>query len=109
VDTTLTWEQLRTPQVSSFLVKPIHGKLKRMEGNIFKGIIYSLMVNCLQFRKEVDQNPGNAGCSATRALLCEVIAIRFLREFSARDLVRQDLDFLMSEHDEEELIQILTD
>lgn len=88
LDTSLTWDQLRSPQVSSFIVKPVLGRLLQVEGRLSKGIIYSLMANCLQFRKEAEENPRNAATSKTRALLCELLAIKFLKEFSARELVR---------------------
>ncbi|KAI5805018.1 cation channel family transporter [Geopyxis carbonaria] len=87
VDTTLTWSQLRTPQVSSFVVKPILGNLMQMENELSKGILYSLMANCLQFRKEAQENPGSAGTSSTRAYLCELLAIKCLKEFTPRELI----------------------
>lgn len=46
------------------------------------------MANCLQFTKEVQMNPGNSGASKTRALVCELLAIKLLKEFSTRELVR---------------------
>ena len=45
------------------------------------------MANCLQFNKEAEINPGNSGVSKTRALVCELLAIKLLREFSTRDLI----------------------
>lgn len=32
-------------------------------------------------------NPGNSGASKTRALVCELLAIKLLKEFSTRELV----------------------
>lgn len=32
-------------------------------------------------------NPGNSGASRTRALVCELLAIKLLKEFSTRELV----------------------
>lgn len=49
------------------------------------------MANCLQFCKEIQTNPGNSGASKTRALVCELLAIKLLKEFSTRELVRQRL------------------
>ena len=31
--------------------------------------------------------PGNSGASKTRALVCELLAIKLLKEFSTRELV----------------------
>lgn len=33
-------------------------------------------------------NPGNSGASKTRALVCELLAIKLLKEYSTRELVR---------------------
>ena len=46
------------------------------------------MANCLQFNKEVSMYPGNSGASKTRALVCELLAIKLLKEYSTRELVR---------------------
>ena len=84
-ETTLTWEQLRSPQVSQFLVKPIQQQIQ--ETQFSRATLYALMSNCLQFNKEVHLYPGNSGNSKTRALVCELLAIRLLREFSTRELI----------------------
>lgn len=45
------------------------------------------MANCLQFQKESQANPGNAGTSRTRALVCELLAIKLLKEYNTRELI----------------------
>lgn len=45
------------------------------------------MANCLQFNKEVQLHPGNSGTSKTRALVCELLAIKLLKDFSTRELI----------------------
>ena len=45
------------------------------------------MANCLQFGKESYVNEGNSGTSKTRALVCELLAIKLLKEFSTRELI----------------------
>lgn len=84
-ETTLSWDQLRSPQVSQFLVKPI--QLQIRSTHFSKATLYALMANCLQFNKEVSMYPGNSGTSKTRALVCELLAIKLLKEFSTRELV----------------------
>jgi hypothetical protein len=86
-ETTLTWDQLRSPQVSQFLVKPIHEQIKT--SHFSRATLYALMANCLQFNKEIHMNPGNSGTSKTRALVCELLAIKLLKEFTTRELVRE--------------------
>lgn len=85
-ETTLSWDQLRSPQVSQFLVKPIQQQIRT--SHFSKATLYALMANCLQFNKEVSLYPGNSGASNTRALVCELLAIKLLKEFSTRELVR---------------------
>ena len=85
-ETTLSWDQLRSPQVSQFLVKPIQQQILASHFN--KATLYALVANCLQFSKEAQMNPGNSGTSKTRAMVCELLAIKLLKEFSTRELVR---------------------
>lgn len=84
-ETTLTWEQLRSPQVSQFLVKPMQVQIRQQ--HFSRATIYALMANCLQFAKEGQLNPGNAGTSSTRAKVCELLAIKLLKEYSTRELI----------------------
>ncbi|KAL8690508.1 MAG: hypothetical protein Q9224_004392 [Gallowayella concinna] len=83
-ETTLSWDQLRSPQVSQFLVKPIQQQIRT--AHFSSATIYALLANCLQFKKEEQLYPGNSGTSKTRALVAELLAIRLLREFSTREL-----------------------
>ena len=84
-ETTLTWEQLRSPQVSQFLVKPIQSQIRKDHFN--RATICALVANCLQFQKEAQQDAGNAGVSKTRAMVSELLAIRLLKDFSLRELI----------------------
>lgn len=84
-DTVLTWEQLRSPQVSQFLVKPIQIEIK--QNHMSAGTHYALLANSLQFMKEVGTHAGNSGTNKTRAMLCELIAIKLLRECNTRALI----------------------
>ncbi|KAL8841174.1 MAG: hypothetical protein Q9170_001028 [Blastenia crenularia] len=84
-ETTLSWDQLRSPQVSQFLVKPIQQQIRA--SHFSSATLYALLANCLQFKKEEQLHPGNSGTSRTRALVAELLAIRLLREFSTRELI----------------------
>ncbi|OAA62576.1 integral membrane channel protein [Niveomyces insectorum RCEF 264] len=84
-ETTLTWEQLRSPQVSQFLVKPMQQQIRSQ--HFSRATLYALMVNCLQFAKEGQFYPGNAGTSSTRAKVCELLAIKLLKEYTTRELI----------------------
>ncbi|KAK3943845.1 hypothetical protein QBC46DRAFT_253252 [Diplogelasinospora grovesii] len=84
-ETTLTWEQLRSPQVSQFLVKPMLQQIRAL--HFSRATLYALMANCLQFEKEGQLYPGNAGTSSTRAKVCELLAIKMLKEYTTRELI----------------------
>ena len=84
-ETTLSWDQLRSPQVSQFLVKPMQQQIRTQ--HFSRATLYALMANCLQFAKEGQLNPGNAGTSSTRALVCELLAIKLLKEYTTRELI----------------------
>ncbi|KAI9930593.1 hypothetical protein ASPWEDRAFT_107132 [Aspergillus wentii DTO 134E9] len=84
-ETTLSWDQLRSPQISQFLVKPIQQKI--MTSHLSRATLYALITNCLQFTKEIHSNPGNSGANQTRAMVCELLAIKLLREYTTRELI----------------------
>jgi hypothetical protein len=84
-ETALTWDQLRSPQVSQFLVKPMQQQIRTQ--HFSRATIYALMANCLQFAKEGQLNPGNAGTCSTRAKVCELLAIKLLKDYSTRELI----------------------
>ncbi|KAI5363102.1 putative Ion transport domain-containing protein [Septoria linicola] len=84
-ETTLSWEQLRSPQVSQFLVKPVQSQIRADHFN--RATLCALLANCLQFQKEGQMTPGNVGVCRTRALVSELLAMRLLKEFSTRELI----------------------
>lgn len=84
-ETTLTWDQLRSPQVSQFLVKPMQQQIRT--SHFTRATLYALMANCLQFQKESHSSPGTAGTSKTRAMVCELLAIKLLKEYNIRELI----------------------
>jgi hypothetical protein len=84
-ETTLTWDQLRSPQVSQFLIKPMFQQIRAH--HFSPGTLFALMANCLQFEKEGQLYPGSAGTSATMARVCELLAIKMLKEYNTRELI----------------------
>jgi len=84
-ETSLTWDQLRSPQVSQFLVKPMQRQIRTQ--HFTRATIYALMANCLQFTKEAQRYAANAGTSHTRAKVCELLALKILKEYSTRELI----------------------
>ncbi|KAB5572449.1 hypothetical protein GE09DRAFT_669903 [Coniochaeta sp. 2T2.1] len=52
-----------------------------------RATLYALMANCLQFSKEGQMYQGASGTSGTRAKVCELLAIKLLKEYSTRELI----------------------
>lgn len=84
-ETTLSWEQLRSPQISQFLVKPVQNQIRT--SHFSRATLYALLANCLQFKKEGQINPAIMGICETRAQLVELLAMRLLKDFNARELI----------------------
>ncbi|OAA81447.1 hypothetical protein LEL_00992 [Akanthomyces lecanii RCEF 1005] len=84
-ETSLTWEQLRSPQVSQFLVKPMQQQIRAQ--HFSRATLYALMANCLQFNKEGQRYAANTGISHTRSKVCELLALKMLKEYSTRELI----------------------
>jgi hypothetical protein len=84
-ETTLTWDQLRSPQISQFLVKPMQRQIRTH--HFTRSTLYALMANCLQFTKEGQIYAANAGISDTRSKVCELLALKLLKEYTTRELI----------------------
>ena len=52
-----------------------------------RSTLYALMANCLQFTKEGQRYAANAGTSNTRAKVCELLALKLLKEYTTRELI----------------------
>ncbi|KAF3024251.1 hypothetical protein E8E14_012233 [Neopestalotiopsis sp. 37M] len=84
-ETSLSWEQLKSPQVSQFLMKPMQQQIRNAHLN--RATLYALMANCLGFKTESELYPANAGTSSTRAKVCELLALKLLKEYNTRELI----------------------
>ncbi|KAI0666819.1 hypothetical protein C8Q78DRAFT_983490 [Trametes maxima] len=77
-DTPLSHEALTAPDLTYTLIRPLeekYGALKR-QGNL--SVVFCLLLNRVYFFR--DRNLTTAALSQTRADLCEILAIRALRE-----------------------------
>ena len=52
-----------------------------------RATLYALMANCLQFTKEGQRYAANAGISNTRSKVCELLALKLLKEYTTRELI----------------------
>lgn len=84
IETPLKYDQLRSPQVHSFLIKPLVSACKT---DLNPGTIYALLANMIQFAKESTSNVAMTGILGTRSMICEIVAIKLLKEYNEDDLI----------------------
>ncbi|KAJ7898434.1 receptor-activated Ca2+-permeable cation channel [Mycena leptocephala] len=80
IDTPLTYAALTAPDLTYTLIHPLLEKycnLQRSHSNL--SIVFCLLLNRVHFIR--DDNIGTASVSHSRATLCEILAIRTLRDY----------------------------
>ncbi|KAJ7043628.1 receptor-activated Ca2+-permeable cation channel [Mycena alexandri] len=82
IDTPLTYAALTAPDLTYTLIHPLLEKycnLQRAHSNL--SIVFCLLLNRVHFIR--DENIGTAAVSQSRATLCEILAIRTLRDYGS--------------------------
>ncbi|KAI0305818.1 hypothetical protein B0F90DRAFT_1923547 [Multifurca ochricompacta] len=79
IDTPLTYEALTAPDLTYTLVHPLANKYRDLQHQGNKSIVFCLLLNRVHFIR--DDNLTTSSLSRTRAHLCEILAIRCLREY----------------------------
>ncbi|KAJ7760568.1 receptor-activated Ca2+-permeable cation channel [Mycena metata] len=82
IDTPLTYAALTAPDLTYTLIHPLLEKycnLQRAHSNL--SIVFCLLLNRVHFIR--DDNIGTAAVSQSRATLCEILAIRTLRDYGS--------------------------
>ncbi|KAJ7116020.1 hypothetical protein C8R44DRAFT_220116 [Mycena epipterygia] len=80
IDTPLTYEALMAPDLTYTLIHPLlekYANIQRAHSNL--SIVFCLLLNRVHFIR--DDNIGTASVSQSRACLCEILAIRTLRDY----------------------------
>lgn len=90
VDTSLKYDQLRSPQVHSFLIRPLVQECREI---VNPAMLYALLANMHQFNKESASDVLMTGVMATRAMICEIVAIKLLKEFSDHEELMNALTY----------------
>ncbi|KAI9456933.1 hypothetical protein HD554DRAFT_2317452 [Boletus coccyginus] len=88
-DTPLTFEALTAPDLTYTLIRPLEDKYNAIQRAGNKSIVFAFLLNRIYFLRN-ENNLTNGPLSVTRATLCELLAIRILRDNgnSVLDLVR---------------------
>ncbi|KAL1726221.1 hypothetical protein EV714DRAFT_255095 [Schizophyllum commune] len=79
VHTPLTFDALTAPDLTYTLIRPLHEKYSSLQRGGNMSIVFCLLLNRAHFR--ADENMSTAPVSRTRAELCELLAIRTLRDY----------------------------
>ncbi|KAI6164608.1 hypothetical protein EDD17DRAFT_1804828 [Pisolithus thermaeus] len=78
VNTPLTFEALTAPDLTYTLVRPLEEKYNAIQQAGNKSVVFCFLLNRTYFTR--DQNVATGPLSSTRAALCELLAIRLLRD-----------------------------
>ncbi|PWN97667.1 hypothetical protein FA09DRAFT_330328 [Tilletiopsis washingtonensis] len=79
IDTALSFDELHSVDVNFTVVRPLALKYARAQSI---AIIYTLLLVRCHFASEAERDLAFASVNATRASLCELLAIKLLRTFS---------------------------
>jgi hypothetical protein len=78
---------VRSAAVTASVAVPGQASQQRVRGShLNSGTLHTLLADCLRFQKDDQMNPGSIGVFRTRAILCELLAMRMLRELSTREV-----------------------
>ena len=78
IDTNLSYQQLQSPTVNFSVVRPLRLKLSSAAGTPPAALVYALLLNRQHFLAESKVDLAFSGLNATRADLCELLAIKSL-------------------------------
>ncbi|KAJ3968495.1 hypothetical protein EV361DRAFT_414763 [Lentinula raphanica] len=79
IDTPLSYDALTAPDLTYTLIRPLVEKYGAMQRDGNMSIVFCFLLNRVYFSR--DQNMATSSVSRTRAELCEILAIRALREY----------------------------
>ncbi|KAG7444990.1 uncharacterized protein BT62DRAFT_933403 [Guyanagaster necrorhizus] len=80
IDTPLTYEALTAPDLTYTLIRPLFEKYAALQRAGNMSIVFCFLLNRVHFIR--DQGMATASVSRTRAELCEILAIRVLRDYA---------------------------
>ena len=87
IDDPYSLEQLRAPRINVAIVRPLVNKLWEHQD---ESLIYCLLVNKLQFLRE-QAFEAHQTINTTRAMLCELVALKILRRVDEENPEREGL------------------
>ncbi|ODV89015.1 hypothetical protein CANCADRAFT_132864 [Tortispora caseinolytica NRRL Y-17796] len=85
IDSSIPYTQLRTPQIQTFLIRPLVEKCRR---DMNAATLYALFLNMIQYNKESTRNAAVSGIMTTRSRICEIMAMKMLKDYEVDDLIQ---------------------
>lgn len=73
-----SYDQLRAPRLNNAVVRPLVERYYAMQDI---SLVFCLLVNRIHFLKDISNRSHFASVRTTRALLCEIVALRLLRQY----------------------------
>ncbi|CED84198.1 Uncharacterized conserved protein [Phaffia rhodozyma] len=83
IDSALSWEKLNAPDINFSILRPL---LKTYINDKNPAIIYAILLNRLQFLRLAQEDLAFKGLLESRAMFCEILAMKLTRAFAASDL-----------------------
>ncbi|KAF8240728.1 receptor-activated Ca2+-permeable cation channel [Tricholoma matsutake] len=84
IDSALSWEQLTAADVNFSIVRPIVLKYARLRN---MAVVYACLVVRSYFQAESDSDLAYASVMQSRAMLCEILAVKLLNRFASNHIV----------------------
>ncbi|KAI5119644.1 hypothetical protein M0805_009005 [Coniferiporia weirii] len=84
IDSALTWEQLTASDVNFAIIRPLVYKYAKLNN---MAVVYACLVVRSHFIHLVDENLADANIMASRAMMCELLAMKLVRQFANDKLV----------------------
>ncbi|KAL5526362.1 hypothetical protein ACEPAF_8085 [Sanghuangporus sanghuang] len=83
IDSALSWEQLTASDINFAIIRPLVYKYARLKN---MAVVYACLVVRSHFIQVTDDDLANANVMASRAMMCEILAMKLVRTFASSKL-----------------------
>ncbi|TFK75139.1 receptor-activated Ca2+-permeable cation channel [Pluteus cervinus] len=81
-DNALTWNQLTDAYVNFSIIRPLVKKYAKLEN---EAVVYACLVVRSYFLGQSEENLAHSALMVSRAMMCEILAMKLLRRFASSD------------------------
>ncbi|KAL5504342.1 hypothetical protein ACEPAH_8416 [Sanghuangporus vaninii] len=83
IDSALSWEQLTASDINFAIIRPLVYKYAKLSN---MAVVYACLVVRSHFIQVTDDDLANANVMASRAMMCEILAMKLVRTFASSKL-----------------------